>query len=545
MDTNRMKILCYFVLCFAAMPCYAGTIPLTGTIRTPQGTLLNGRVDLSLSYSAARDTSANNIIVASKVSFPVRNGALPANAQIAPNDVLQPRNTTYLAEYFTSAGSKIGQNNFYIAGASFNLGAALPTTITTSNISFIAPVQIAGGGSFTSGRIPYTVDAQSLADTANLTWSNSTQLLTIAGTTPRLRVGGTAEPNIAVLAAAPIAHFIAQNSAAQIVLVDTFATNSNFECRRANGTLTSPSAIAAGQTLCNVGGSGYDGTTYTGIKSDITFVATENWTASKHGAGVNIFATSVGTATPEAYMTVGSATDNVAILGNAVKVTDNSSFNLGYPLLHLMAADNAPQVIAVDSYGTNSGLVFRRANGTAASPSAVLLDQALGQLVGAGFGATHYFGGKGAYELAAAENWTDSATGTYARIFTTPKASTTARETARFDSTGNTFLYPHTGLGNFSIGTSAVFTGPQGFIGATNTTNGNFVQIGGDGTTVYSLRSGKVGSGTELPLETVVGTTVVTRWATSGNDRTCIYINGSLRVLSVMGGAVIDGGACP
>ena len=139
-----MKILRYLVVLLSVVPCYAGTIPLTGTIRTPQGNLLTGRIDMTLSYSAARDTTANNVIVAAKVTFPVRNGALPSNAQIVPNDILQPRNTTYGVEYFNNFGTKIAQNTFFVSGQSFNLGTAVPSTITTSNISFVPVSGIIG-----------------------------------------------------------------------------------------------------------------------------------------------------------------------------------------------------------------------------------------------------------------------------------------------------------------------------------------------------------------------------------------------------------------
>jgi hypothetical protein len=129
---KRLLWICAFV----CLPAYAAPIPIIGTVRTPQGNLLNGRIDFTLSYAASRDTSANNVTVAQVVSYPVRNGILPANAQIVPNSVLEPGNTTYTAEYFTSSGQKIGQNIYFVSGTQFNIGTATPTVITTSNISF-------------------------------------------------------------------------------------------------------------------------------------------------------------------------------------------------------------------------------------------------------------------------------------------------------------------------------------------------------------------------------------------------------------------------
>src|SRR6266478_2964648 len=125
------------LLCLLSGFGYAGSIPISGTIQLPNGSKLNGRIRFTLSYSAARDTSNNNITVAQQVEFNVANGNLPGTARIVPNDVLQPANTWYTAEYFNSFGTRIATNLFYVAGASFNIGQAQPTVVTSSNISFV------------------------------------------------------------------------------------------------------------------------------------------------------------------------------------------------------------------------------------------------------------------------------------------------------------------------------------------------------------------------------------------------------------------------
>lgn len=130
------RLILMLSLLAAAIPCTAGTIPLTGTIRTSDGNLLNGSIQLLLNYSAARDSCSGNIVVAQMVTFRVSNGTLPSGARITPNDCLQPTNTTYTARYYSSSGQAIAQNVFAIQGASFNLGDAIPTPLTTSNISF-------------------------------------------------------------------------------------------------------------------------------------------------------------------------------------------------------------------------------------------------------------------------------------------------------------------------------------------------------------------------------------------------------------------------
>lgn len=123
-------------VCLLAAPAMASTIPITGTIRMANGNLFNGRIRFTLSYGAARDSCSSNIVVAQTVEFPVANGALPSSALITPNDCLQPANTFYTAEYMTGAGAKLAQNVYYVSGQTFNIGTAIPTPVTTSNISF-------------------------------------------------------------------------------------------------------------------------------------------------------------------------------------------------------------------------------------------------------------------------------------------------------------------------------------------------------------------------------------------------------------------------
>lgn len=123
-------------VCLLTCSSFASTIPVTGTISLPDGSKLTGTVRLTLSYSAARDTTNNNVVVAQSVLFRVQQGTLQSSAQIVPNDVLQPANTWYTAEYFTSSGARVAQAHFYISGQTFDLGSATPTPATTSNLNF-------------------------------------------------------------------------------------------------------------------------------------------------------------------------------------------------------------------------------------------------------------------------------------------------------------------------------------------------------------------------------------------------------------------------
>lgn len=53
------------------------------------------------------------------------------------------------------------------------------------------------------------------------------------------------------------------------------------------------------------------------------------------------------------------------------------------------------------------------------------------------------------------------------------------------------------------------------------------------------------GSGTQVPIDFRASATTVARVETSGTDRFCVYMGSSLHLLTLSGGNVIDGGACP
>src|SRR5262249_48364813 len=123
------------------LPVMAGTIPISGLIRTADGDLFNGRIRLMLSHTAARDKTANNTIVTQQVEYPVNNGALPSDASITPNDVLEPADTFYSVHYFSAAGRLVAQNAFYITGKSFDLGSAPLMPLTTSKVSLLTELE--------------------------------------------------------------------------------------------------------------------------------------------------------------------------------------------------------------------------------------------------------------------------------------------------------------------------------------------------------------------------------------------------------------------
>lgn len=146
-------------------------------------------------------------------------------------------------------------------------------------------------------------------------------------------------------------------------------------------------------------------------------------------------------------------------------VNDNASSTPPAPFsgssVHIVGTDSTSLRLTVDSFAANNSIDFRRANGTAASPSALLANDVINQEGISGYGATGYAAGaRVAIRSTAGENWTDTAQGAYLSIFTTPLLSATAAEVFRLDTNGNLLLGP-----SLAAGTSA-----KGVIGLSNQT---------------------------------------------------------------------------
>jgi trimeric autotransporter adhesin len=107
-------------------------------------------------------------------------------------------------------------------------------------------------------------------------------------------------------------------------------------------------------------------------------------------------------------------------------------------------------------------VVNRAARGTAAAPSAVQTDDILGGVAVRAFGATTWSGGRGQVMFRAAENWTDTANGTYMLFGTTSLGGSTWSERVRVTSEGK-----------MGIGTSTP-TQMLSVAGAVESTSGGF-----------------------------------------------------------------------
>jgi hypothetical protein len=158
------------------------------------------------------------------------------------------------------------------------------------------------------------------------------------------------------------------------------------------------------------------------------------WDNTNNRLGLN-------TAAPDSQLTVVSDTQTTLPSGSLPSGTD----------VHIVGANAANTRITQDAFGTGNYPVYtgRSSRGTAVSPTASQTDDDLAQFTGRGYGTTGFAASStGYFAVKAAENFTDSAQGTYASIYTTATGANSATEAFRFGPSGQL------GIGGGTYGTS-------------------------------------------------------------------------------------------
>ncbi len=132
----------------------------------------------------------------------------------------------------------------------------------------------------------------------------------------------------------------------------------------------------------------------------------------------------IGTTAPDSKLTISS---NTATLPS------------GAATLRIAEADTVQTSAVIDAFATNGLFNFRRADTTAASPSAVQSGENLGVFGAAGYGTSAYSGTRARVGFFADETWTNTANGTSIRFSTTLNGAATAggTERMRIDNAGN------------------------------------------------------------------------------------------------------------
>jgi hypothetical protein len=208
------------------------------------------------------------------------------------------------------------------------------------------------------------------------------------------------------------------------------------------------------------------------------------WDNTNNRLGLN-------TATPQTQLT---------ILSNTQTVTPTATLPAGTDL-YIVGANAANTRITQDAYGTGNYAAYtgRQARGTAASPTASQSGDFLTQLTGRGYGATGFStASTGYFAISAAENFTDTAQGTYASVFTTALGANSATEAFRFGPAGQFGIgagsYGTTGYVLTSAGASAAPTWSQ--VSATSLTGVLPVANGGTNISSYTIGDLIYASGT-------------------------------------------------
>ena len=148
----------------------------------------------------------------------------------------------------------------------------------------------------------------------------------------------------------------------------------------------------------------------------------------------------LGTASPNTRLTILSPTQTT-VPGSLPAGTD----------LYIVGANNALARMTQDAYGTGFYPAYtgRAARGTAASPTASQTDDDLSQFTGRGYGASAFGSGStGILAFHAAENFTNTAQGTYLSILLAATGATSPTERWRFGPAGQL------GIGGATYGTS-------------------------------------------------------------------------------------------
>jgi hypothetical protein len=194
------------------------------------------------------------------------------------------------------------------------------------------------------------------------------------------------------------------------------------------------------------------------------------WTQPDGSGNINSTNTGnvgVGTTTPGAKLTVS---------------TNTQAAPAGQPgtAAHIIGANGAAVRLLVDAFGAVSPSIdMRRANNTAASRTALLNGDGIGQITWQGYGATSYNGASRAkISVFAAENYTDTAQGAFMTFAVAPVGGITANEVMRIDAAGNV------GIGTTAPGFKLDVNGNVSFRGGSTYFKQSTGLAGGEGAAI-------------------------------------------------------------
>ena len=354
---------------------------------------------------------------------------------------------------YTVANEGSGAANWQLIRATdFNTVGTGPNRVQTGASTFVT----SGAANGSTGWVMNT-DGTIVIGTTNLVWVQSSSSSSVTVTSPLVKVGsvislGTVPVTLGGTGLTTLTQYgvmlgngtgnvaFASPGTSGLPLLSTGASSNP-----AFGQLSLSSAVTGTLPVTN-GGTG----TATAFTAGSVVFAGASGVYSQENAeffwdNTNDFL-GLGTASPDTRLTITAPTQTSVTAGTLPAGTD----------LHIVGADSAITRITQDSFGTGNYPAYtgRSARGTAASPTATQAGDVLSQYGGRGHGATAYSSSSVArIDLEAAENFTDTAQGSFISFHTTALGTASQNERFRVGPAGQW------GIGGANYGTSGqVFT---------------------------------------------------------------------------------------
>jgi len=269
------------------------------------------------------------------------------------------------------------------------------------------------------------------------------------------------------------------------------------------------------------------------------------------------YATNIATGTTSGNIQIGNTTSSTAALvgiGTSPSVRLDISNSTSAPksvanaagtVVHVTQVEGNAGRILVDAFGSVStaraSFTGRTAAGTVATPTATAQDTVLCEFTGQGYGATNYSStSRGRMTINAAENWSDTAQGTYLTFQTTAATTTTTSEAARIDSSGNFLIGTTSGSAKLTVNGTVTTSGGDINLNTTGTNNvsfgnstGNNTQLGANiyinnnaSTNATNISTGST-TGTVTIGNNTSGATTTINGATTTLGGTTVTLNGA------------------
>jgi hypothetical protein len=354
---------------------------------------------------------------------------------------------------YTVANEGSGAANWQLIRATdFNTVGTGPNRVQTGASTFVT-----GGAANGSTGWVMNVDGTIIIGTTALVWVQSSSSSSVTVTSPLTKVGsvislGTVPATLGGTGLTTLTQYgvmlgngtgnvaFASPSTSGLPLLSTGASSNP-----AFGQLSLTAGVTGTLPVAN-GGTG----TATALTAGSVVFAGASGVYSQNNAeffwnNTNDFL-GLGTASPDTRLTITAPTQTAVTAGTLPAGTD----------LHIVGADSAITRITQDAFGTGNYPAYtgRAARGTAASPTATQSGDVLSQYGGRGRGATDYSSTSVArIDLEAAENFTDTAQGSFISLHTTALGAASPVERFRAGPAGQW------GIGGATYGTSGqVFT---------------------------------------------------------------------------------------